>query len=256
MMKSKNTKWFTLVELIIVITILAILATIAFVSFQSYTKDARNSKRMSDLASLAQAIEVKLANSINVVDLVDTSGTTRRRATASDILGWYAGNNSLLTTAKYNATNKVNFNVVGAKAEDFRDPKDQSTYLIGATSLAGGVYELATELYETDAGTGARIDGNYKYRSFSNSGAVATVTSITNNQYSFTLSGSNGLGMFKLGDILNNSYGEVIGISSDLTRITMSGTVAPTAGTWVYLSGMVSTTTTEMKSLISGLTGY
>jgi len=58
-MMTKNNKWFTLVELIIVITILAILATIAFLSFQSFSADARDSKRVSDLWNINKAISLK-----------------------------------------------------------------------------------------------------------------------------------------------------------------------------------------------------
>lgn len=253
-MKSTNKKGFTLVELIIVITILAILATIAFVSFQSYTKDARNSKRMSDIASIAQAIEVKLANSVNVLDLV-TGANTRTKSGAGDHLAWFTATTAA-TASKYKANSSINFNVVGAKAEDFTDPKGGAAYLIGATSLAGGAYEVATEWYETDAGTGAKIDGNFKPRTMSNSGVVSTATTLTNGQQSFTLSGSNGLGMFKYGDILSNGW-EIIGVSNDLTRITLSGWTQLATSNSVYLSGLLAATGSgEIKSLISGLTGY
>lgn len=60
-MKSTNTKWFTLVELIIVITILAILATIAFISFQGYSQEARDSGKMSELSEVVKTIAIKEA---------------------------------------------------------------------------------------------------------------------------------------------------------------------------------------------------
>lgn len=60
-MKSTNTKWFTLVELIIVITILAILATIAFISFQGYSQEARDSGKMSEVSELVKTIAIKEA---------------------------------------------------------------------------------------------------------------------------------------------------------------------------------------------------
>lgn len=60
-MKSTNTKWFTLVELIIVITILAVLATIAFISFQGYSQEAKDSGKMSEMSEIVKAIAIKEA---------------------------------------------------------------------------------------------------------------------------------------------------------------------------------------------------
>ncbi len=53
-----NTKWFTLVELIIVIAILAILWTIAFISLQWYSTQARDSARISDMSSIVTSLEL------------------------------------------------------------------------------------------------------------------------------------------------------------------------------------------------------
>lgn len=259
MMKSKNTKWFTLVELIIVITILAVLATIAFVSFQSYTKDARNSKRVSDLNSLASATEVKLANGVTAISLVDTAGNTRKKNGTTDILAGYACSGSVLSGAtnntKYAATDLINFALLGVKKDDFTDPKG-GNYLIGATTLAGGVYEYVNDAYETDSGTGVKIDGNYKYRTMSNSGIAASTGTYTNNQYTFTLSGTQGLGMFKIGDITNN--GEIIGVSSDLTKLTLSwGATSPYSSGSIFLSGLIMASGSgEVKSLVNNLSGY
>lgn len=54
----KLTKWFTLVELIVVITILAILGTIWFISLQWYSRDARNSARTTDISTIEKAISL------------------------------------------------------------------------------------------------------------------------------------------------------------------------------------------------------
>lgn len=56
-MNIKNTKWFTLVELIIVITILAVLWTIAFLSFNSYTKSSRDTQRTASLKNIEKWME-------------------------------------------------------------------------------------------------------------------------------------------------------------------------------------------------------
>ena len=56
--QCRNTKAFTLVELIVVITILAILWTIAFISLQWYSTNARDSTRISDISSLKTSLEL------------------------------------------------------------------------------------------------------------------------------------------------------------------------------------------------------
>lgn len=64
----KKSKWFTLVELLIVITIIAILATIVFISFENYTKDARDANKASTLKNIQKWLilnEVKLGKYIN-----------------------------------------------------------------------------------------------------------------------------------------------------------------------------------------------
>lgn len=52
-----KTKWFTIVELIVVITILAILGTIWFVSYVDYISSSRDSSRLSQIQVISQAIE-------------------------------------------------------------------------------------------------------------------------------------------------------------------------------------------------------
>ncbi len=56
--KLSKTKWFTLVELIIVITILAILWTIAFISFQWYSEQTRDSTRISNISIIKSSLEL------------------------------------------------------------------------------------------------------------------------------------------------------------------------------------------------------
>ncbi|MDD2871264.1 MAG: fibrinogen-like YCDxxxxGGGW domain-containing protein [Candidatus Gracilibacteria bacterium] len=56
--QCRNTKAFTLVELIVVITILAILGTIAFISLQGYSTNARDSTRISDISSIKTSLEL------------------------------------------------------------------------------------------------------------------------------------------------------------------------------------------------------
>ncbi|MDD3302900.1 MAG: prepilin-type N-terminal cleavage/methylation domain-containing protein, partial [Candidatus Gracilibacteria bacterium] len=55
---NKQTKAFTLVELIVVIVILAILGTIAFISFQGYSRNSRDSVRIADINSTKKSLEI------------------------------------------------------------------------------------------------------------------------------------------------------------------------------------------------------
>lgn len=57
-MQNKNSKAFTLVELIVVIVILAILWTIAFISLQWYSATARDSRRISDINNIKTSLEL------------------------------------------------------------------------------------------------------------------------------------------------------------------------------------------------------
>ncbi len=56
----KQTRAFTLVELIVVITILAILWTIGFISLQWFSRDARDSLRVTDFKSIEKWLEILL----------------------------------------------------------------------------------------------------------------------------------------------------------------------------------------------------
>ena len=57
-MLIKDTKAFTLVELIVVITILAILWTIAFISLQWYSANARDSVRISNITNMDKWLSI------------------------------------------------------------------------------------------------------------------------------------------------------------------------------------------------------
>ncbi len=89
-MKSTNTKWFTLVELIIVITILAVLATIAFISFQGYSQEAKDSGKMSEMSEIVKSIAIKEAREgLQLSSLVD-SGALNKAAVGINSENKYA----------------------------------------------------------------------------------------------------------------------------------------------------------------------
>lgn len=208
MVKSTNTKGFTLVELIIVITILAILATIAFISFQGYSKEARNSKRASDLNSIVRAIEIKTGADGAAITNFATD-ITAAHVTSPSIGGQTPDAN------EYKAGD-VNFTALGnVDSASFKDPLT-GAYKIWVTSLAGGAYQLAA-IKEEEGGKSAYVVGTYKARTTANV-ATGTVASKV-----ITL--TDGFGLLKKWDILNGNV-EVLSVSSDLTRLTLSGTIS------------------------------
>lgn len=227
MVKSTNTKWFTLVELIIVITILAILATIAFISFQGYSKEARNSKRASDLNSIVRSIEIKTG--ADGVEIMNFAADNNSALTSIAL-----GGKTTATTDEYKAGD-VNFTVLGnVDAASFKDPLE-GTYKIWVTSLAWGAYQLAA-IQENEGGKEAYVVGTYKAR--------ATTDTASGSVAGNVLTIETGIGLFKKGDTLEG--GAVVeSISTDLTRITVN------SGSLVTLtSGLASLDNNESTWLI------
>jgi uncharacterized protein (TIGR02145 family) len=70
------TRWFTLVELIVVITILTILWTIAFISLQWYSKNARDSVRISDMSKIKTTLELFQLNAWKYPETTDVTNIT------------------------------------------------------------------------------------------------------------------------------------------------------------------------------------
>lgn len=152
---TKNTSWFTLVELIIVITILSILATIGFTSFQWYTADARDTKRTSDLSSLISAIEAKRAgNALSIVSFVNT-GTLANVTTAS--IAW----KTVTPWSEYKAW-IMDFALLWVSADWFKDPRNVH-YSFWATTLKWGQYQFAAAL-ENGEKPQAVVKWNYSAR--------------------------------------------------------------------------------------------
>jgi prepilin-type N-terminal cleavage/methylation domain-containing protein len=152
----RNTKSaFTLVELIVVITILAILGTIAFISLQGYSADARNSKRISDLGNIQSAITLKQVEGTPVMSFVSDSVAS---LTSPSIAGAAA------STADYQA-GTPSYAVLNVDAKDFKDPMADEDYMIGATSLRGGSFQIAASMETEGSANLALVNGNYQARS-------------------------------------------------------------------------------------------
>lgn len=140
-MVSKNNKWFTLVELIIVITILAILATIAFISFGSYSSDARDSKRLNDLQTISKQIEIKKTWGSSYVDMVWTETS------------WYSWNLAIAWYATWAITNTAykvgtaNFQLLWIEQGKFKDDLYASDYVVAWINIWSTIaFQLAAKL--------------------------------------------------------------------------------------------------------------
>jgi len=102
MLHTKNLKWFTLVELIVVITILAILGTFWFMAFSGYQKDARDGKRITNVSTIAQWFDINMAAG-RLINTSETSTGYNIVITGSTftMTGYYwAINNTLLNSLK------------------------------------------------------------------------------------------------------------------------------------------------------------
>lgn len=91
-MQSKQSFWFTLVELIIVTAILAILWTIGFISYSNYLVWVRDTKRLSDLVVIHDGLQSAITNG----DLsIPDSAITINAGWTLVWYQWYAGSSTL-----------------------------------------------------------------------------------------------------------------------------------------------------------------
>ncbi len=208
----RNTKKaFTLVELIVVITILAILGTIAFISLQGYSADARNSKRTSDLGNIQGAMSLKQVEWVPLLSFI--TADSANTVTDIDLAGYTTG----LTSTEYTA-GTPSYTVLNVIAKDFKDPKSDKEYRIGATTKAGGVFQVAATL-EKDGTDTAQVNGTYSAR-------TATAYSGTADGTSFSLNDANA-NRFKVGDKVTGGL-TVSKVSRDGVTLTLSATYTGT----------------------------
>ena len=235
MLSQKMTrKGFTLVELIVVITILAILGTIAFLSFNGYSAGARDSKRTSDLRNLVSAVTTKQTEGISYFNLVTSSGSAYQLANTEYIAGDVVG------SANYTA-GTVNFTALNLNGDNFKDPNGQN-YLIGTSTKAGGVFQLAAAL-EGDSAPASKValvEGNFMARGTTSYTGTGSATDKT-----ITLPAT-AAGFFKKGD--KTTLGNVTKISGDGLTLTVDGTV--TTG-----SQAVALAATDAAGLIASTAG-
>ncbi|MDD2487202.1 MAG: type II secretion system protein [Candidatus Gracilibacteria bacterium] len=236
---TSNTKGFTLVELIVVITILAVLAAIAFISIGNVTGSARNSKRQNDLSSISTAIRNKVEiNGMSIEQVVNTANTNvTLSGKTADYTGdtiypdayatyYIAGRNlSTDTELKYKAGD-VNYDALGIKSTEFQDP-NAIPYVVGATKLAGQVFELGASL-ELDGNKKATyIVGTYTPRTYLGSGVTLTGM-IDGLHKKITIQDELQIGKLKILDnvVIGTTNAQITNISGDGRTISYSGSYA------------------------------
>ncbi|EKE29362.1 MAG: hypothetical protein ACD_2C00185G0007 [uncultured bacterium (gcode 4)] len=217
-MRKHTTKGFTLVELIVVIVILAILATIAFLSFSSQSASARDSKRKTDLSNIASKVNIGAANGSALTSFV--SGTSSKVTNVVLAGTW--------SPASYEA-GEINFSQLGVNAEDFKDPFTKTSYKMGATSLVGWAFQLASRLENDDNGntttSGAFLVGNFSARAASTTASGTSDSTTTAGTVTLT----SNIGLFKTWDYVQADSAaicKVDSVSADMAKIKLSGCTA------------------------------
>ncbi|OIP53282.1 hypothetical protein AUK10_02520 [Candidatus Gracilibacteria bacterium CG2_30_37_12] len=218
---------FTLVELIVVITILVILGTIAFLNLGGMSATARDSQRTSDLNQISTQIMVAQAKQ-GIAYMTMLSGTTANTLTEVNNLGGAAINSGSYLGGD------VNYTVLGIDSAKMSDPTSGGTikYKMGATSIAGGSYELAAILEESQT---ALVMGTFTSR---NAQATGTIVSIGANN-TITLSNTD-IGKFFVNDFVRNGT-----YTGTINKVVINGA----AGVSLSLSTTPPTTTTGSLNL-------
>jgi prepilin-type N-terminal cleavage/methylation domain-containing protein len=242
---TASNQGFTLVELIVVITILAILGTIGFISLQGYSGQSRDAKRTSDLRSLSTAINTKSTEGIGLINFADSASKLTAGTTAG----------AVLSAATDYTAGVPNFTILGVTSTSFKDGAND--YRIGATSRAGGVFQVAAKL-ENSGTPAASVTGNYIPRTAAVYAPTAgTASSLT---APYTLNGlpATSIGNLKAGDSIwiiaatTPGVGKIVSVGADGTSAVVSSAVAVGNVTSIQL-GNTSTLANDSLGLIGNI---
>ena len=149
LVQAKNSKGFTLVELIVVITILAILATIGFLSLQGYTSDAKDAKVRANIRTVTSALVNEQAMSSNTIsNYIDTTNATTYQVANTGTGAAYSGT-AVINFANPNSSTgsyfvgEVKPSALRIDATKFFDTPTTSTNGTTPKPFAIGAYNLS-----------------------------------------------------------------------------------------------------------------
>ncbi len=189
LVQAKNTKGFTLVELIVVITILAILATIGFLSLQGYTSDAKETKTLANLRTVASSLVNESAVTGNSFGYYVSTGTN---AMASGTYQVYGSTGVALNSGNYVAgkLDAAKLRIDGSKFFDKKATGGATeAFRVGSVTVnetANGktrqrsVFQVAGTLKGTTGST-ALVEGTYATGAVNDLNGLIAKDGTTNN---------------------------------------------------------------------------
>ncbi|MCH2188373.1 prepilin-type N-terminal cleavage/methylation domain-containing protein [Candidatus Gracilibacteria bacterium] len=143
---TKNTRGFTLVELIVIITLLTILGTLAFFAYQKYPITARNSQRITDIGNIQTGLELFFTQKGLYPIPSNNFPVTYSGATA-----WVQGSFGENTSQSIDSISHIPLDPLTKNEYIYSITHTQTEYQIG------GIWENTSNITQTQA----LVEGNY-----------------------------------------------------------------------------------------------